>query len=165
MKPSGTSPSTMARTMSGARLAGDASCVLFLRQNRNRLHERIVPLVPGTLLKELLFAATHHSSAFFQPLSGVHTIFLSCSYLRHGPRKVAILITISSNSRGASDKWFFRQKACHWTDFSGRWANSTVRAYGSSFGSSVPRLWKVFSMAVRNVLAECSARRESCQMS
>lgn len=64
---------------------------------------------------ELLFAAAHHSSAFFQPLSGDHSISLSCSTLRHGPRKAAMLITISSNSRGASVKWFFRQKACHWT--------------------------------------------------
>lgn len=39
--------------------ACDGGSVLVGRQRGNRLHERTVPVVPGMLLMELLFAATH----------------------------------------------------------------------------------------------------------
>ena len=94
------------------------------------------------ILMELLFAAAHHSSAFFQPLSGDHSISLSCSTLRHGPRKAAMLITISSNSRGASVKWFFRQKACLWTCNAFCVKHDTVRILHSrDAGENLPQIF------------------------
>ena len=129
------------------------------------LHECAVPVVSGTFLLEFSPSFIHSRSAFFQPCSGNQRMSLSEASIKQGVRKATRRITTSSKSKGASTRRFFRQKALHWTGFSGCLAKSAVKVYGTDSGKSVPLLRKVFAMADRSRADKCSKRHVSFQMS